>query len=158
MPIAAVSNHTGITVADIDGAIAFWRDVMGFDVSPKRRRGGPIFERITGVPGAEIDIAYVSVPGHTIELLSFASPADQVRSKLRPCDPGFVHFCFTVDDIDAVVRAVKLGGFEPVDEIQTVIDGPRKGARAIYTRSPDGVFIEFIQEPPATAPRHGPLP
>jgi catechol 2,3-dioxygenase-like lactoylglutathione lyase family enzyme len=140
-----VANHTGITVSDIDRAIRFWRDVMGFEVTEKVRRGGAFFETITGVRGAEIDIAYVKAPGHLIELLEYVKP-DKAASQARPCDPGHMHQCFTVDNIDAVVEAARAGGFEPVGPIQTVATGPRKGARAVYVRDPDGIVLEFIEE------------
>jgi catechol 2,3-dioxygenase-like lactoylglutathione lyase family enzyme len=52
-----------------------------------------------------------------------------------------------VDDIDRVVEAVRAAGFEPVGPIATVKDGPRPGLRAICTRDPDGVLLEFMQEP-----------
>jgi catechol 2,3-dioxygenase-like lactoylglutathione lyase family enzyme len=103
------ANHTGITVSDIDRAIRFWRDVAGFEVTDKVRRGGELFAAITGVAGAEIDIAYVKAPGHLIELLEYVKPDDTAVSRVRPCDPGHMHLCFTVDNIDAVVEAAKPG-------------------------------------------------
>ena len=140
-------GHTGVTVSDIDASIAFYRDVLGFPVSQKVHVGGPIFATLTGVPDAEIDVAFVHAPGHEIELLCYLNPA-RVPSRLRPCDPGFLHICLKVSDIDAVVRSVSDHGFEAVSPIQTVPDGPAAGLRAIYVRDPDGVVLELIQEPP----------
>jgi catechol 2,3-dioxygenase-like lactoylglutathione lyase family enzyme len=142
-----VASHTGVTVSDIDKAIHFWRDIMGFEVTPKMRRSGPFFERLTGVQGADIDIAYVTMPGHTIELLGYARPAEKIRNTLRPCDPGSLHFCLTVEDMDGTLEKLREGGFIAINPAQTVAEGPRKGARAVYTRSVDGVIIELIQEP-----------
>jgi len=139
--------HTGITCSDIDRSIAFYRDVLGFPVTDKARRGGVIMEQVTGVPGAVIDIAYVDAPGHRIELLSYVAPRDQVRSALRPCDPGFFHLAFDVEDIETVVTAVRAAGYEPVNPIPTVTEGPAEGLRGVYTRDPDGVVIEFLEWP-----------
>lgn len=146
LPILSV-GHTGITVSDLDRSVAFYRDVMGFPVTEKIHLGGDLAAEVTGLPEAEIDIVFVTAPGHTIELLSFVKPEDRVRSALRPCDPGFFHLCFMVDDIDRVVDAVGTAGFEPVGPIPTVQLGPRKGRRAIYTRDPDGVVLEFMEDP-----------
>ncbi len=142
------TNHTGLTVSDIDRSIAFYRDVFGFAVSDKIFVKGPFFENVTGVPGVEMVVVYVSAPGHTIELLQYLKPDDRRLSDLKPCDTGFVHMSFQVDDLDAVVAAVRAGGFEPVGPPQTQTAGPRKGARAVYTRDPDGIVLEFQQPPP----------
>jgi catechol 2,3-dioxygenase-like lactoylglutathione lyase family enzyme len=141
-------GHTGITVSDIDASIAFYRDVLGFPVSTKVRVGGPVFEALTGVPDAQIDVAFVHAPDHVLELLCYTSPAQKTRSQLRPYDPGFMHVCLKVADIDTVVQAIAAAGFKAVGPIQTVPDGPAKGLRAIYTRDPDGVVLELIEEPP----------
>lgn len=140
--IAAV-NHTGVTVSDLDCWITLFRDVLGLEVTEKTRHSGSFIEGVTGVPGAEIDIAYARLPGHTIELLQYVQPDDRRRSDLRPCDSGFLHLALQVDDLDAVLAAIEPAGFLPVEPPQTVPAGPRKGARTVYTRDPDGVVLEF---------------
>ncbi|MQA85505.1 MAG: bleomycin resistance protein [Streptosporangiales bacterium] len=146
LPILSV-GHTGITVSDLDRSVAFYRDVMGFPVTETIRLGGELVAQVTGLPEAEIDIVFVTAPGHTIELLSYVKPEDRARSTLRPCDPGFFHLCFMVDDIDRVVETVGAAGFEPAGPVPTVQHGPKKGRRAIYTRDPDGVVLEFMEDP-----------
>lgn len=140
-------GHTGITVSDIDASIAFYRDVLGFPVGAKFRVNGPIFEAVTGVAAVEIDIAFVHAPGHMLELLCYVNPSDKRPSTLRPLDPGFLHVCLKVTEIEQVVRAVRAAGFAPVGEIQTMPDGPVAGLRVVYTRDPDGVVLELIEEP-----------
>ena len=140
-------GHTGITVADLERSIAFYRDCLGFEVSEKVRVGGPIFENVTGVRGAEIDVAFVRAHGHFIELLCFVKPDDRAASTLRACDPGFMHLALKVQHLDKVVAAIKAHGFEGLSPIQTVPEGPAKGLRVVYARDPDGVVLEFIEEP-----------
>ena len=147
----SATNHTGLTVSDIDRSIAFFRDVLGFEVSAKIEARGEFFEDLVGVPGAEMLVAYVSAPGHTIELLQYVKPDDRRRSELRPCDTGFVHMAFQVDDIDALLRAIRAGGFAPVGPVQTSTRGSRKGGRVVYTRDADGIVFEFQQPPPKSA-------
>jgi len=140
-------DHTGVTVSDIDASLRFYSDVFGFEVTEKRRLKGEFFETLTGVAGAELDVAYVEAPGHRIELLQYHIPGERHASKLRPCDPGFVHLAFEVADIDAVVAAIRAGGFEAVSPPLRAETGLRKGWRAVYTRDPDGNVIEFLQPP-----------
>ena len=100
-----------------------------------------------GIPGAEIEVAYVQAPGHRLELIQYHAPEERGQVVARPCDTGFAHVAFDVDDIDAVVAAVRKASVEPLSEPVVVNAGPNKGGKAVYTRDPDGVTIEFIQKP-----------
>jgi catechol 2,3-dioxygenase-like lactoylglutathione lyase family enzyme len=140
--------HTGVTVSNIDRSIAFYRDVLGFEVTDKIDCRGEFFEQVTGVPTAEIIVAYVKAPGHTLELLQYTSPVDRVPSTARPCDPGALHLAFRVRNIEAVIAAVRRAGVRPVNPlIPEVADGPAKGLKAVYTKDPDGIVIEFMEDP-----------
>lgn len=141
-------GHTGITVSDMDKSLCFYRDVLGFQVSDPVHMDDPSIEQFVGVPGAELDMAFVRAPGHVIELLRYTKPENRDTSHLRPCDSGFLHLCFKVLNIDKVVEAMRAGGFEPIGQIQNVDDGPTAGMRAVYTRDPDGVLIELIEDRP----------
>ena len=142
-------GHTGITVSDIDASIAFFHDVLGFEVSPKVRVSGAVFAALTGVIHAEIDVAFVKTPNHALELLQYVSPPRRPRPEaFRSDDPGFLHVCLKVKDIDRVVSAIGAAGFAAVSSVQTVMEGPAKGLRAVYARNHDGVCLELIEEPP----------
>ena len=99
------TDHTGITVANLERSLSFWRDVLGFELSHRPHHTGDLAAEVTGVPGAEISIAVLKGYGHKIELLEYLAPADRKRVDLRPCDVGSVHVAFTVDDLDAVLNA-----------------------------------------------------
>ncbi len=141
-------GHTGITVSDLDRSIRFYRDVLGLPVSEPVHCTGEMFEKITGVPGAEIDVSFVRAPGHVIELLCYRKPEGRVRSALRSCDPGFWHLALKVSDVQRVVAAVASAGFEPLSAVQGVGEGPLAGLKVVYVRDPDGVVLELIEEPP----------
>jgi catechol 2,3-dioxygenase-like lactoylglutathione lyase family enzyme len=137
--------HTGITVSDLDRSIGFFRDALGLPVTGKIRCTGEMFEQVTGVPGCEIDVVYVNLPNHTLELLCYASPEGKTSSGLRPCDNGHLHISLNVDDIDAVIAAGARYGFAPVNPVQTVHGGDYDGMRVIYTKGPDNLIIELMQ-------------
>jgi catechol 2,3-dioxygenase-like lactoylglutathione lyase family enzyme len=142
--------HTGITVSDLDRSVAFFRDALGLEVSDKVHCTGDFFEQVTGVPGCVIDVCYVTVPNHTIELLCYSSPSDKTNSTLRPCDNGHLHLSFNVDDIDAVIAAGRACGFEPVNPVQTALDG----MRVMYTKGPDNLIIELMESRQDRSARH----
>jgi glyoxylase I family protein len=141
-------GHTGITVSDLDRSIHFYRDVLGLPVSEPVHCTGEMFEKVTGVPGAQIDISFVRAPGHVIELLCYRKPDGRVRSSLRSCDPGFWHLALKVSDLERVVTAVGRAGFQPLSAVQGVQEGPLTGLKVVYVRDPDGVVLELIEEPP----------
>src|SRR5437762_12995470 len=101
----AGADHTGITVSNLERSLAFWRDVLGFELSHTAYQTGELAKEITGVAGAEIKLAVVkSAGGHKIELLEYSAPAERKRGvNLRPCDVGSVHVALIVDDLDAVL-------------------------------------------------------
>ena len=142
------ADHTGITVTDLERSLAFWRDVLGFQLSHRPHQSGKLASEITGVPGAEISIAVLKGYGHKIELLEYLAPSDRTRSALRPCDVGSVHVAFTVDDLDALLERIAASGWHAAGSPQTLQSGPNAGKRVVYVRDPDGTTIEFMEPPP----------
>ena len=139
------TNHTRFTVSDLERALGLFRDGLGFEVTSKAPRDPKLTGRITGIPGAELLIAFVRAPGHSIELIEYKAPAQRGRVDARPCDAGFAHIAFDVDDVDAVLEAVRPHGVVPISPPVAIDQGPNKGRRVVYTRDPDGITIEFIE-------------
>jgi len=139
------TNHTSFTVSDLERSLGLFRDALGFEVTSKAPRDPKLTSQITGVPGADLMIAFVRAPGHMIELIEYRAPAERGRVVSRPCDAGFSHIAFNVDDVDAVLAAVQPHGVKPIGAPVTIDQGPNKGRRVVYTRDPDGITIEFIE-------------
>jgi glyoxylase I family protein len=141
------ADHTGITVSSLERSLAFWRDVLGFELSHRAHHTGELASEVTGVPGAEILIAVLKGYGHKIELLEYLAPSDRKRAEVRPCDVGSLHVAFTVDNLDPLLGAVAASGWKAAGKTQTLKGGPNAGKRVIYVRDPDGTTIEFMQLP-----------
>ncbi|TMP95918.1 MAG: hypothetical protein E6L08_00540 [Verrucomicrobia bacterium] len=142
------TDHTGITVTNLERSVAFWRDVLGFELSHRAHHTGDLASEVTGVPGADIWIAVLKAPGHKIELLEYRAPSDRKRAELIPCDVGSVHVALTVDNLDAVLSAIAASGWKAAGKPQILKTGPNAGKRVVYVRDPDGTTIEFMQPPP----------
>ena len=69
------ADHTGITVTNLERSLAFWRDVLGFELSHRAHHTGDLASEVTGVPGAEISLAVLKGYGHKIELLEYLALA-----------------------------------------------------------------------------------
>jgi catechol 2,3-dioxygenase-like lactoylglutathione lyase family enzyme len=142
------ADHTGITVANLERSLTFWRDVLGFELSHRTYQTGELAGEITGVSGAEISLAVLKGYGHKIELLEYLAPPDRKQHvDLRPCDVGSVHVALIVDDLDAILNMITASGWKAAGKPQTLKSGPNSGKRVIYVRDPDGVTIEFMQPP-----------
>ena len=142
------ADHTGITVSNLERSLAFWRDVLGFELSHTAHQTGELAREITGVASAEIKLAALKAPGgHKIELLEYLAPSDRKHVDLRPCDVGSVHVALLVDDLDAVLNAIAASGWKAAGKPQTLKTGPNAGKRVVYVRDPDGITIELMQPP-----------
>jgi len=148
-PFCIVStDHTGITVSNLERSLAFWRDVLGFEFSHTAHQKSELAQEITGVAGAEIKLAVLKTPGgHKIELLEYLAPAERKRATLRPCDVGSGHVAMLVNDLDAVLAQIAASGWEAAGKPQTLNTGPNAGKRVVYVRDPDGTTIELMQPP-----------
>src|SRR5437764_14649168 len=100
------ADHTGITVSNLERSLAFWRDVLGLELSHRPHQTGELASEITGVAGAEILSAVVNRYVHKIELLEYLAPAARKRMALRPCDVGSVHVALTVDNRGALLHTI----------------------------------------------------
>ena len=139
------TNHTSFTVSNLDRTVGFFRDCLGFELISKAPRDPALVSRITGVEGADMVVALLKAPGHTLELIEYRAPAGKGAVKARPCDTGFAHVAFNVDDAAAAVEAAQRYGVKPVAPPVAIDQGPNKGRRVVYVRDWDGVTLEFIE-------------
>jgi glyoxylase I family protein len=139
--------HTGITVRDLEASIAFWTDVLGFEVRERLELSGEFAEQVTGVADAHLMLALLAGGGHYIELLQYLRPADRAHVCPRPCDVGSFHVAVNVDDLDAAAEACALHGWKLAGEPQMGVEGPLAGSRFAYLRDADGSIVELIENP-----------
>jgi len=121
-------GHVHLTVADLERALAFYRDVLGFEVTA---RYGP-------------EAVFLSAGGyhHHVALNTWAGVGAPAPA---PGTTGLYHFAILYPDRKALARAV-----------QGVIDHgiPLEGAsdhgvsEAIYLRDPDGNGVELYRDRP----------
>jgi glyoxylase I family protein len=141
------ADHTGITVSNLERSLAFWRDVLGFELSHRAHQTGELASEITGIPGAEIKLAVLKAPGgYKIELLEYlALAARKQHGNLRPCDLGHAHVALLVDDLEAILERIAAHGWKAAGKPQMLLSGPNAGKRVVYVRDPDGATIELMQ-------------
>ena len=140
------TNHTSFTVSSLDRTMAFFRDALGFEVTSKAPRDPKLIEQITGVKGASVQIAYVHGFGHNVELIEYDGPAERSVVHPRPCDVGFAHLAYDVDDIEGALAASAKHNVKPIGAVTVIDQGPNSGSKVVYLRDLDGITIEFIEK------------
>jgi lactoylglutathione lyase len=139
-------NHTGISVADLDRAVSFFTEALGFSVRSIAPRDPAVVGAITGLGRAVVRIAYLDGPGHTIELLEYAEPAG--RARYRTCDAGAMHLALDVQDMGAAVAEALRWGWRLMGDVVAIDAGPNKGRRISYLfLDEQNLILEFIQAP-----------
>jgi catechol 2,3-dioxygenase-like lactoylglutathione lyase family enzyme len=141
--------HTGITVRNLDDALAFWVGVLGFALERRFHLDGELAEGVTGVTSATIDVAVVSLGEQSVELLQYLSPPNRMIVRPEPCDVGSVHLALNVIDMDAAIEAASLAGWVPAGPPVVATHGPRAGTAFIYLSDQHGGTLEFIAAPTA---------
>jgi catechol 2,3-dioxygenase-like lactoylglutathione lyase family enzyme len=140
------TNHTSFTVRNLDETLPFFTEVLGFEVTSRDTRDPKVIAAITGVPGAEVEVAYLQVHDHTLELIEYKAPSNRADQVLSPCDVGFAHVAFDVTDIHEVIaRAADFGVYPIGPPVVNTRGGPNQGTLVSYLRMSDGVTVELIQ-------------
>ena len=137
-------RHTGLVVADLEAALSFWRDLLGFNVDKCMDESGLHIDAMMGLKDVEVTTVKMSAPlGGVIELLYFKSHSDIPRWNGKPYSTGFTHIAMTVNNLDEVCRKLIAAGFEFPASPQLSPDGTVK---VIYCRGPEGVLLELVEE------------
>lgn len=139
-------QHTAISTGDMERALGFYRDLLGFEVESdfqieKDSRFSPSLEPILALEGVKVRIAMLKLGPHRIELFQFDSPAPRASDPNRPvCDHGITHVCLEVSDIESEYERLRASGMRfhcPPQELGR--------AKATYGRDPDGNVVELLQ-------------
>jgi len=133
-------HHAGISVPDLDRALAWYCEALGL-------RPGFRFE----VPGLGLRGAFALGDGEAgVELLEKTGSVPGVPRADPPSANavhGFNHVCFRVADLDATYARLLACGAGPVWDPR---DSPEPGFRMAYVTDPNGNLIEVVA--PVEAP------
>lgn len=121
--------HIGVAVADLDDAVAFYREVLGATPKPIEHADGAT---ILSLPFGPVDV----------ELLSPEETDGPIAKFLARRGPGIHHICYRVPDLDAALAACRRHGYRLIDET------PREGAGGhriafVHPHATAGILIEL---------------
>ena len=151
-------DHVGVTVPDLDAAVAFYSELFG---CTERFRMGPFDSReLPRTPdgrdwcGAHVNVVdgrfrFVMLqlgPNLMLELFQYDRPIERRTEPPRNCDIGGHHIALRVTDIDAAIAYLKKkDGMRLMDGPIVVTDGDCAGMRVIYFLDPWGNQLELVE-------------
>ena len=146
MPTIQRPHHTGIQVADLDRSVAFYRDILGFELVFQWNPQADYIRTIVGYPDADIHAAILRMPGsdYFLEILEYRN-VEKVPVDTRTANPGTAHLAFFTDDCEGLYAELTAKGVKSVSAPVMPTIGPNTGGRAVYMIDPDGIRVEFIQ-------------
>jgi catechol 2,3-dioxygenase-like lactoylglutathione lyase family enzyme len=137
-------HHVGVSVADIDRSIRFYRDVLEMEQAcPVFPFGGPLYDQIMALPEAKGRMCVMAKGSLQLELFEFAQPRPAPKDPdYSVADCGLTHFGVEVADIEGAYARMVAAGVRfhaPVLQFQG-------GMKALYARDPDGNVFELVEK------------
>jgi glyoxylase I family protein len=135
-------HHTAISTGNLERALAFYRDLLGFRVLSEFGwpAGTEVADQITGLHDSSARGTMLHAGNAVIELFEYTSPAPRPGDPQRPvCDHGITHLCIDVKDLDAEYERLKAAGMTfhcPPQDLGM-------GIKTTYGRDPDGNVLEL---------------
>jgi catechol 2,3-dioxygenase-like lactoylglutathione lyase family enzyme len=146
-----VGAMMGVTVEDLDTAMRFWRDMLGFELTGDRAfstnpaaldlmgmpKGGS-FRAVSGVvPGSKARIAMIEFKGMPRKPFS-----------LRVPDPGSSGMAIRVAAIGDLLARMKAKGVRVISKNGELVNWSPT-IRNVFVKDPDGLNIELVGNVPA---------
>ena len=136
-------RHTGLVVANLELALSFWRDLLGFKVEKQMDESGPHIDAMMGLKNVKVTTVKMSAAGGgMIELLYFHSHRDSPEWLGKPYSTGFTHIAMTVGDLDLAFKKLSDSGVVFPAPPQFSPDG---SVKVIYCKGPEGVLLELVE-------------
>jgi catechol 2,3-dioxygenase-like lactoylglutathione lyase family enzyme len=136
-------DHVGITVSDLDGAVAFFVD-LGFEIEGRMRMEGEFVDTVIGIPNSRSEIVMLRLPdgGTGLELSRFIEPDHEPGSPhAMSTELGLRNVMLEVSDLDAILDRLTAEGYGLVGGV-----GQYEAMwRMAYVRGPDGIIVALAQ-------------
>lgn len=128
-------NHVAIAVADLDKAVAVYRDTLGANVSAA-----------TDLPEHGVTTVFVELPNTKIELLKPLGENSPISRFLeKNADGGIHHVCYEVDDIKAASDKLVSQGARVLGDGKHRIGAHGKPVLFLHPKDFCGTLVELEQ-------------
>jgi catechol 2,3-dioxygenase-like lactoylglutathione lyase family enzyme len=148
--VVGSGNFFSPIVADLDAAVAFYRDGLGLDVQgpPADADDNLPLRNMFGLPDARIRWTIARPPGMStgVEIVEISGAGGQPLER-RLQDPGAVTLIVLVRDLDSILERLKSLGAPVVSPGGAPAAGSygAQQARMVTVEDPAGHFVEIVQ-------------
>jgi len=131
-------DHVGIAVADLDVAMAFYRDTFGMET---------VHEETNEEQGVREAMVAVGDSGSCIQLLAPLNESSTIAKFLDRSGPGLQQLAYRVTDLEAVSAVLRERG------VRLLYDAPRHGTAGslvnfVHPKDAGGVLVELVEPAP----------
>jgi catechol 2,3-dioxygenase-like lactoylglutathione lyase family enzyme len=149
--IMAVES-VGMTVSDMDQAIAFYSQVLSFKKVSDVEVLGTEYEQLQGLFGVRMRVVKLQLGEEILELTEYLTPKGKpIPIDSRSHDRWFQHIAIVVSDMDKAYQHLRKHKVQHTSTAPQRIPDWNKaaaGIRAFYFKDPDGHNLELIYFPP----------
>ena len=136
-------RHAGIVVVDLEQALSFWCDILGFSIVKQMEETGPFIDALLDLKDVRVTTCKLSAPdGNLVELLHFHSHPDKKSWDGTTYSTGLTHLAFTVDNVDDEYERLGKAGVKFLALPQVSPDG---FAKVVYASGPEKLLLEFVE-------------
>jgi methylmalonyl-CoA/ethylmalonyl-CoA epimerase len=128
-------DHVGVAVADLDQAIAFYRDVYGMTLQ---------HEESNPEQGVREAMMTVGDSSSCVQLLAPLTPESTIAKFLDRNGPGIQQVAYRVLDVEAVAATLRSRG------LRLLYDQPKRGTAGsrvnfIHPKDAGGMLVELVE-------------
>ena len=140
-----VVSHSGLCVSDIEVAIRFYTEGLGFELAEGYDVGDEVADTLEVPKGVVLRSQMIVKDGTKIELLGWTSPATHGEPSATRNQLGLTHLSFTVEDMPAVEEKLVSLGATVIESTRTHIDMGPASLDLLFLADPDGTRIELME-------------
>ena len=148
---AAEIRGFALTVSNLDRAVEFYEQALGFRKIEERTITDRNYDYLTGVFGTRVRAATLKLGEESIELDQYVSPGGQpIPVDSHSNDLWFQHFAVVVSDMDRAFEHVRRFPIQSISSAPQTIPASNKaaaGIKAYKFKDPDGHPLELLWFP-----------
>jgi len=146
-----IINHIAISVPNLDDAVKWYREVLGFTVVKQAAEfeaddslKGRAVKDIHGPRLRKMRMAWLSSANQVgFEIIEYVEPKAERRSdNFEYWKSGIIHICITDPDIEGICKRISENGGKQRTEIWEIV--PDKGYKIAFCEDPFGNIIEIF--------------
>ncbi len=136
-------RHIGIVVNEMENAINFWVNLLGFKVTIDQIEEGQFIDKLLGLDKVLVRTVKLAAPDRSlIELLHFKSHKSLPTWDGSPYKTGLTHVALKVQNLNETVSKLEQNGYHKINEIQK---SPNGQVLVCYIKGYEGTLLELVE-------------